>query len=70
MAYPHVDRRIASVGKGKNKAYLEKLNERCNFFDAIEALPHPRWVMQYQRKKKEKQIVSCLMLFERQKDKR
>jgi len=53
-AYPGIRRRIATVGQGKNLAYLKALNSRYRFFDKIEILPHPRWVMQYRRKEKEK----------------
>ena len=56
MAYPNVSRRIATVGQGKNLAYIKELNKRYDFFDAIDVLPHPRWVMQYRRKEKEKYI--------------
>ncbi len=60
MAYPNVSRRIATVGQGKNLAYLKALNRHYNFFDAIEVLPHPRWVMQYRRKEKSKYIAQYL----------
>jgi hypothetical protein len=40
-----------SLGKGKNFAYLKKLNEKHGFFGQVKPLPHPRWVMQYRRKK-------------------
>lgn len=39
-----------SIGKGKNLAFLKKLNDAHGFFDKIEVLPHPRWVMQYRYK--------------------
>ncbi len=45
-----------SIGKGKNIAYLEYLNCKYGFFDKIEALPHPRWVMQYRLKRKREMI--------------
>ncbi len=60
IAYPNVSRHIATVGQGKNLAYLKALNIRYNFFDRIEVLPHPRWVMQYRRKEKEKYIQTYL----------
>lgn len=41
-----------SVGKGKNFEVLQKLNDAHGFFDRIEALPHPRWVMQYRYRRK------------------
>ncbi len=53
MAYPHVSRTIATIGQGENLDVLKKLNKRYHFFDHIEVLPHPRWVMQYRRKQKE-----------------
>jgi len=42
-----------SLGMGKNLEYLNKLNAEHQFFHQIEALPHPRWVMQYRYKKRE-----------------
>lgn len=40
-----------SLGKGKNIAYLKELNKKYKLFEKVEALPHPRWVMQYRLKK-------------------
>jgi len=65
MAYPNVNRRIASVGKGKNVVYLEKLNKRLGFFEAIEAMPHPRWVMQYRRKDKMREVENYITVLRR-----
>jgi len=36
-----------SLGRGKNYEYLRHLNKVHRLFDDIQALPHPRWVMQY-----------------------
>lgn len=41
-----------SLGKGKNIQYLKELNQQHKWFDEIEPLPHPRWVMQYRLKSK------------------
>ncbi len=41
------------MGQGLNMQYFEKLNREHGFFDTILALPHPRWVMQYRRKRLE-----------------
>jgi len=38
------------LGEGENFKYLKKLNQRYRFFDHIEPLPHPRFIMQYKRK--------------------
>jgi uracil-DNA glycosylase len=52
-----INRKVAfTLGKGTNFQYLKKLNQEHNFFEQIQPLPHPRWVMQYQRKNKEKHI--------------
>jgi len=49
-----------SLGKGKNFKYFQKLNKRKKLFDKIIPLPHPRWVMQYKRKDKEKHIEATI----------
>ncbi len=46
------DRRVAfSMGQGTNFKQLQAFNERHGFFERVEPLPHPRWVMQYRRKR-------------------
>lgn len=52
------------LGLGKNLDYFRQLNEREQFFNEIVGLPHPRWVMQYRRKKMEEikeEVVEALM---------
>ncbi|MFK5856703.1 MAG: DUF4918 family protein, partial [Bacteroidota bacterium] len=44
-------RKCFCLGQGKNFEYLKFLNIELNLFDEIVPLPHPRWVMQYRRKK-------------------
>lgn len=44
------------LGQDKNTKFLEKINSEHNFFHEIIALPHPRYIMQYKRKEKEKYI--------------
>ncbi len=39
------------LGQGKNAAYFRKINAVHHFFESILEVPHPRWVMQYRRKK-------------------
>lgn len=39
------------LGEGQNFAYFQKINAANGFFKKIIPLPHPRWVMQYRRKK-------------------
>jgi hypothetical protein len=47
-----IDRDICfCLGEGQNYKYLLKLNKEYSFFEKIIALPHPRFIMQYRRKK-------------------
>jgi len=39
------------MGEGENFKYFSRLNERHGFFKEIIPLPHPRWVMQYRRRR-------------------
>lgn len=39
------------LGEGQNFNYFQQLNKKYGLFETIEALPHPRWIMQYRRKK-------------------
>lgn len=41
------------LGEGQNYAFFKKLNDTHGFFREIVPLPHPRWVMQYRRKRVE-----------------
>ncbi len=50
-------RKCYCLGLGKNYEYLKMLNIELKLFDEIIPLPHPRWVMQYRRKKLD-QIIS------------
>lgn len=38
------------IGQGKNFAFINTLNAKNHWFDKVQALPHPRWVMQYRRR--------------------
>ncbi len=39
------------LGEGTNYKIFSKLNDKHGFFKKITPLPHPRWVMQYRRKR-------------------
>ena len=39
------------LGEGTNYKIFKKLNDSHHFFEKIIPLPHPRWIMQYRRKK-------------------
>lgn len=42
-----------SLGKGKNFRFFKTINDEYNFFEKVLPLPHPRWVMQYNLKRKD-----------------
>jgi hypothetical protein len=39
------------LGEGENYKYFSRINDRHQFFTEVIPLPHPRWIMQYRRKK-------------------
>src|SRR6185369_14809972 len=39
------------LGEGENFKFLKKLNDQYHFFEEIIPLPHPRFIMQYRRKR-------------------
>lgn len=43
--------RAIVLGRGKNFAFFSRLNEELGLFDEVVALEHPRFVMQYRRKR-------------------
>ena len=56
MSFPETKPNIICVGQGKNLKYLKAFNDKHHCFESIEVVPHPRWVMQYKRKDKQKYI--------------
>lgn len=48
------------IGRGKNYEFFSRLNDEYRWFEKIIPLPHPRWVMQYRRKEKEKHVDKYL----------
>ena len=51
MSFQSVRDIVFVLGQGKNYKYLQYLNMKHHFFDSLEILPHPRWVMQYRLKR-------------------
>ena len=65
MAIPQAKPNIICVGQGKNLKYLKAFNDKHHCFESIEVVPHPRWVMQYRRKEKQKYIDVYLDVLKR-----
>jgi len=55
----HTDYSIC-IGGDKNLKFFSSLNKEYNFFSNIIPLPHPRFIMQYRRRQKEKYIQQYL----------
>ncbi len=53
-------RTLVILGKGKHAKIFSQLNKEFEFFDKIVFLEHPRYVMQYKRKKLEEYIEKYL----------
>lgn len=56
--------RCICIGGEKNFRYLKKLNDRYRWFETIIPVPHPRFILQYRRKEKEKYIGEYLHALE------
>ncbi len=52
------------LGEGKNFKFLSKFNEEEGFFEKIVPLPHPRFIMQYRRKRVEEFVETYLTALE------
>jgi len=53
------------IGGEKNFNYFLSLNQKLQFFKEIIPLAHPRFIMQYRRKQKEKYLLEYLSALER-----
>lgn len=57
----HQDKAVC-IGKGENFKILKALNEKHQWFDKIEVLPHPRWILQYRSSSKLQYVSDYLKL--------
>lgn len=60
LSFPVKIDRCYCLGNGKNFTFLSQLNFKQKFFREIIPLPHPRWIVQYRRKKYEDFIKEYL----------
>ena len=54
---------VISLGKGQNERFLNRINDEIGLFDKVLSLPHPRWVMQYRRKRVDEFVEEAVSLF-------
>jgi hypothetical protein len=59
-------RRDAAIvlGAGKNFAYLQRLNDECGYFERLLPVEHPRFIMQYRRRRLDEYVASYLSALE------
>jgi len=50
--------RVIVLGRGQNAKFLTRLNDQYRWFDSVQPLDHPRFIMQYRRKKLDDYIAS------------
>ena len=50
--------RVIVLGRGQNAKFLTRLNDQYRWFDSVQRLDHPRFIMQYRRKKLDDYIAS------------
>ncbi len=62
MKWPVCTDVAVCIGKGENYKFLKALNKENGWFDRIEVLPHPRWILQYRRKEKDVHLDAYLRL--------
>ncbi|MDE3212175.1 MAG: DUF4918 family protein, partial [Bacteroidota bacterium] len=55
--------RVYVLGHAKNLQFLSALNDEIHFCERLVGLPHPRFVMQYQLKKKGEHLSAYLRAF-------
>jgi hypothetical protein len=53
------------LGTGKNYKFLSQINSEQHFFDKIEPLEHPRYIMQYKSKRRKEYISKYVNEFTR-----
>ena len=58
------DRAIV-LGTGENARFFERLNDKHGFFRAILPLEHPRFIMQYRRKRLDEYLAKYAEVFAR-----
>ena len=50
--------RVIVLGRGQNAKFLTRLNDEHRWFGMVQALDHPRFIMQYRRKKLDAYIAN------------
>jgi hypothetical protein len=57
--------RVICIGGEKNYKYVSGLNEKYKWFETIDIVPHPRFIMQYRRKYLDEYIDQYLQVLEK-----
>lgn len=65
LDFPLNRERCFCLGEGKNFKYLNQLNQKYAFFEQIIPLAHPRFIMQYRRKKVDEYVARYIAAFKK-----
>ena len=61
LSWPICRDEVFCLGTGKNKAFLEGLNEKHGWFKRVVPLEHPRYIMQYKSSQVDAYIAKYLL---------
>lgn len=64
LGFPVRREHVVILGRGRNAAYFRRLNDEQRWFAHVHTLDHPRFIMQYRRKKLDAYIGEYARLFE------
>ena len=62
LEFPVSRDHVVVLGRGKNAKYFQRLNDEHRWFGEVHALDHPRFIMQYRRKKLDAYVAEYVQL--------
>lgn len=63
LRFPVTREHVVVLGRGNNAEYFRRLNEDLGWFANVHALDHPRFIMQYRRRKLDAYIAEYAQVF-------
>jgi hypothetical protein len=55
--------RVIVLGRGQNAKFLRRLNDEHGWFTSVHALDHPRFILQYRRKRHDEYVAQYAEMF-------
>lgn len=63
LRFPLYREHVVVLGRGKNADYFKRLNDEHRWFGKVHALDHPRFIMQYRRKRLDEYVAEYARVF-------